>query len=134
MKKQNKKVILLFFIVLTYTILYKLISFNEKSTTSIDIKDIYRPDYLDVIIKAEPKTEINTQTPVQITNRNKSVIIKNVFIKKQLNNEFENEKKFLVEVPQKYTQIVLNSNDLEIHHFKINFKQKKSGHSYEITY
>lgn len=134
MKKQNKKVILLFFTILTYTVLYKLISFEDKNTSSIDVENIYRPDYLDVIIKAEPKTEINTQIPVQITNRNKSIIIKNVFIKKQLNNEFENENRFLVEIPQKYTQTILNSNDLEIHHFKINFKLKRSGHSYEITY
>jgi hypothetical protein len=136
MKKQNKKLILIFFSIIIYTIVYKLFTLdNEQDYLSkTKMVEIERPDYLEILIQADAKTEINEHTPVQITNKDKNISIKNVFIIKNYQDEFSDNKKYLVDVPKEHIQTLLKIKNLEIHHNKISFKTKKRGSSYEINY
>ena len=106
--------------------------FNEDIVETVPIERI---DYSKILIKLEAHTLISHNTPYQLVLN--GLIIKPVFILKEIVDEYSDNKKVFIEIPNKFISHIDVDKVYNLYDFHLKIKKqehKKGVTNYEIRY
>tara|TARA_Y100001936_G_scaffold252050_1_gene310239 strand:+ start:2131 stop:2562 length:432 start_codon:yes stop_codon:yes gene_type:complete len=140
--KHGQKLVFLFLLILGNAIM-GILTFSEERPTPATSKPSWnRPNYIRMRVSAELRAELNPKVPVVLVAEKSHNIIRDVFILKKYKKEPQPEdflsKKstdvFLVSLPKKHIQKVLNRESFTIFPHGIELRKTQRKKNYEISY
>lgn len=144
MEKNDKKIKIFALFILSNICTFLLSSSETNNGLEITSPPIVRPDYVNIVIEAELKTEFDTSVPLVLSNKSRTLYIPTVFMKQKVSNDQNTVPEFaslptsnhyLISINKKFVPHLLKSNKFEILPMieKEILVKKQRNHTYEIN-
>jgi hypothetical protein len=114
-------------------------SHTEKPLPKNKQNFIVRSDYIVLRINADLKTKFTMSEPVNLTDKNRRNVIKNVFLMERIQDETKDfleqtTSQFLVEIPKKDFKKLQSMKGLEIYPYQVDIRVKNKRKTHEIIF